>query len=104
MSMSKVIARWSEMVRSMLARLLMVMPEVQTRSSVCPFLWVGKSTCWVMLKKLKMSWSSVEVVESDESTCILKLPSSKMDGEMAQSCVRNSARSEGKAGLGFGGR
>ena len=40
MSMSKVIARWSEMVRSMLARLLMVMPEVQTRSSVCPFLCV----------------------------------------------------------------
>ena len=28
MSMSKVIARWSEMVRSMLARLLMVMSEV----------------------------------------------------------------------------
>ena len=43
--MSKVIARWSEMVRSMLVRLLMVMPAVQTRSSVCPFLWVGKSTC-----------------------------------------------------------
>ena len=36
MSMSKVIARWSEMVRSMLVRLLMVMPVVQTRSSVCP--------------------------------------------------------------------
>ena len=45
MSMSKVIARWSEMVRSMLVRLLMVMPAVQTRSSVCSFLWLGKSTC-----------------------------------------------------------
>ncbi|KAK0141745.1 putative nuclease HARBI1 [Merluccius polli] len=30
-SMSRVIARWSEMVRSVLVRLLMVMPEVQTR-------------------------------------------------------------------------
>ena len=26
----------------------------------------------MMLKKLKMSWSSVEVVESGESTCMLK--------------------------------
>ena len=45
MSMSKVIARWSEMVRPMLVRSLMVMPAVQTRLSVCPFLWAGKSTC-----------------------------------------------------------
>ena len=45
-----------------------------------------------------MSRSSVEVVESDESTCMLKSPSSRMDGEMVQSCVRNSDRSEGKAG------
>ena len=44
-SMSMVIARWSEMVRLVLVRLLVVMPELQTRSSVCPFLWVGKSTC-----------------------------------------------------------
>lgn len=42
--MSKVIARWSEMVMLMLVRLLMVM------CNECPFLWVGKSTCWVMLK------------------------------------------------------
>ena len=51
-----------------------------------------------------MSWSSVEVVESGESTCMLQSPSSRMDGEMAQSYVRNSDRSEGKAGLSFGGR
>ena len=35
--MSMLIARWSE-----LGRMLMVMPVEQT--SVCPFLWVGKST------------------------------------------------------------
>ena len=35
---------------------------------------------------------------------MLKSPSSRMEGEMAQSCVRNSDRSEGKAGFGFGGR
>lgn len=46
----------------------------------------------------------MEVLESDASTWMLKSPSSKMDGEMAQSCVRNSDRSEGKAGLGLGGR
>ena len=40
--MSKVIARWSEMVRSMLVRLLMVMPAVQTKSSVCAFFVGGK--------------------------------------------------------------
>lgn len=38
-SMSKGIARWSEMGRSMLLGLLMVM---QTRSSVCPFFKRGK--------------------------------------------------------------
>lgn len=47
--MSKVIARWSEMTLT-LVRLLMVMPAVQTRSSVCLFFCVGKATCWVMLK------------------------------------------------------
>lgn len=49
-SMSRGTARWLEMVRSVLVRLLMMMPEVQTRSSVCPFLWVGKSICWLILK------------------------------------------------------
>src|SRR4029434_9256660 len=34
---------------------------------------------------------------------MLKSPSSRMEGEMAQSCVRNSDRSEGKAGFGFWG-
>ena len=45
--MSRVMARWSEMVKSVLVGLQMVMPEVHrwTSSSVCPFLWVGKSMC-----------------------------------------------------------
>ena len=71
MSISRVIARWSEMVRSVLVRLLMVMPEVQTRSSVCPFLWVGKSMCCVILKFCKMSWSPVVTLQSLESTWML---------------------------------
>ena len=43
-SMSMIRARWSEMVepRSVLVRLLVVIPVVQIRSRVCPFLWVGK--------------------------------------------------------------
>lgn len=51
-----------------------------------------------MLNDVEKAKNVLEVVESGESTC------SRMDGEMAQSCVRNSDRSEGKAGLGFGGR
>lgn len=49
----------------------MEMPEVQTRSSVCSFLWVGKPTYWVMLKKFRESRSSVEVLQSVESMCML---------------------------------
>ena len=51
-----------------------------------------------MLNDVEKVKNVLEVVESGESTC------SRMDGEMAQSCVRNSDRSEGKAGFGFGGR
>lgn len=35
---------------------------------------------------------------------MLKSPRSRMDGEMEQSWVRNSDKSERKAGLGLGGR
>lgn len=84
MSISTVMARWSEIVRSMLVRLVMVMPEVQTRSSVCPCLWVGKSTCWVMLKQCRMSKSSADVLQL-ESAWILKSPNNRTDGVMAQS-------------------
>ena len=87
MSMSRVRARWSESVsvRLKLVRLLMVIPVVQIRSRVCPFLWVGKSTCCVMLKELRISRNSVAVAQEAESTCKLKSPRSNTDGEMAQS-------------------
>ena len=72
MSMSMTIARWSEMVRLVWVTLLMVVPDEQTRSSVCPFLWVGKSICWLILKKCRMSRNSVVVLESVESMWMLK--------------------------------
>lgn len=102
MSMSIVIARWSEMVRSVWVILLMVVPDEQTRSSVCPFLWVGKSICWLILKRCKMSRKSVVVLESVESMWMLKLPNRRMDGDMAQSWDRNSDRSERNAGFVLG--
>ena len=43
-------------------------------------------------------------LQSVESIWILKSPKRRMEGEMEQSWVRNSDRSERKAGLGLGGR
>lgn len=51
-----------------------------------------------------MSNSSIVVLQSGESTWILKSPSRRIDGDMAQSWVRNSDRSEGNEGFGLGGR
>ena len=41
MSMTSVMARWSEMERSVLETLWMWRPVEQTRSRMCPPLWVG---------------------------------------------------------------
>ena len=65
MRMSMVIARWSEIVTLELDRLLIMMPVMQTRSSVCPFLWIVKSTFW--LKMIMMSKCSSEVLESSRN-------------------------------------
>lgn len=64
---SIVIARWSEMVRSVCERCSMWMPMEQTRSRMCPWLWVGKLTCWVRLKQLSRSRKSVVALQSGES-------------------------------------
>lgn len=52
-----------------------------------------------------MSRNSVVMLEVVESTWILKSPSSSTDGEVAESWVRNSEKSERKSGIGLeGGR
>lgn len=51
-----------------------------------------------------MSKNSVAVLQVVESTWMLKSPNRIHEGEMAQSWVRNSERSERNAGLGLGGR
>ena len=91
-------------MRLKLVRLFMVIPVVHMRSRVCPFLWVGKSTCCVMLNEFRISKNSVAVVQEEESTCRLKSPNRRTEGEMAQSWVRNSEISERNVVLGLGGR
>lgn len=82
MSMSMMIARWSEMVRSEPERWFMVMPVEQARSRMCPRLWVGKLMCCIMLKHLSKSRNSVAILQSVESMWMLKSPRSRMEGEM----------------------
>ena len=45
MSTTSVMARWSDMERSVLEILWMWRPMEQTRSKMCPRLWVGKLMC-----------------------------------------------------------
>jgi len=70
---------------------------------MCPFLWVGESICWLILKNCRMSRKSVVILESVESIWMLKSPSRRMDGDIGQSWDRNSDSSERNAGLGLGG-
>ena len=51
-----------------------------------------------------MSSSSIVVLQFGKSTWMLKSPSRRTDGDMAQSWVRNSDKSEGNVGFGLGGR
>ena len=88
------------MVRSVCESCSMWMPMEQTRSRMCPWLWVGKFTCWVRLKQLSISRKSVVALES---MSILKSPRSKMDEEMRDSWVKKSEKSDRKDGLGVGG-
>ena len=64
---SIMIARWSEMVRSVCESCSMWIPMKQTRSRMCPWLWVGKCTCWDRLKQLSISRKSVVALQSGES-------------------------------------
>ena len=104
MSMSSVMARWSEMVRSVLEMLWMWRPVEQTRSRMCPRLWVGKFICWVKFKQFSRSRKSLAGLQSGESMWRLKSPRSKTDGEIEDSAVMNSERSDRKDGWGLGGR
>lgn len=60
--------------------------------------------CWVKLNEFKMSRNSEAVLQEAESIWMLKSPSRITEGEMAESWVRNSEKSDRNAGLGLGGR
>ena len=103
-SMTRVMARWSDMERSVLEILWIWRPVEQTRSRICPRLWVGKLMCWVKLKQFSRSRKLVEFLQSGESMWRLKSPRSKMDGDVEDSVVMKSERSGRNDGLGLGGR
>ena len=44
-----------------------VEPVEQTRSTMCPRLWVAKLMCWVKLKQLSRSRKSIAFLHSGES-------------------------------------
>ena len=102
-AITSVMARWSEMERSVLETLWMWRPVEQTRSRMCPRLWVGKLMCWVKLKQLSRSRKSIAFLHSGESMW-LKSQRSKTDGKIEDSAVMNSERSRRNDGLGLGGR
>ena len=104
MSITSEMARWSEMERSVLETLWMWRPVEQTRSRICPGLWVGKLTCWVKLKQLSRSRKSKAFLHSGESMWRLKSQRSKIDVKIEDSAVMNSERSRRNDGLGLGGR
>ena len=103
-STTSVMARWSDMERSVLEILWMWRPVEQTRSRMCPRLWVGKLTCWVKLRQLIRSRKSMAFLQSGASMWRLKSPRSKTDGEIEESVVMNSESSGRNDGLGLGGR
>ena len=104
MSITSEMARWSEMERSVLETLWKWRPVEQTRSRMCPRLWVGKLMCWVKLKQLSRSRKSIAFLHSGESMWRLKSPRSKIDCEIQNSALMNSERSGRYDGLCLGGR
>ena len=92
-STTSVMARWSDMERSVLEILWMWRPLEQTRSKMCPRLWVGKLMCCVKPRQLIRSRKSMAFLQSGESMCRLKSPRSKTDGEIEESAVMNSESS-----------
>ena len=91
--------RRSEMERSVLETLWKWRPVEQTRSRMCPRLWVGKLMCWVKLKQFSRSGKSIASLHSGESMW-LKSQRSKTDGEIEDSAVMNSERSGMNDGFG----
>ena len=71
-STTSVMASWSDMERSVLEILWMWRPMEQTRSKMCPRLWVGKLMCWVKPRQLIRSRKSMAFLQSGESMCRLK--------------------------------
>ena len=59
-----------------------VEPVEQTRSTMCPRLWVGRLMFWVKLKRLWRSRKSIAFLHSGESMWSLKSQRSKTDGEI----------------------
>lgn len=92
---SRVMARWSEMVRSVNERLWVVREGVeQTKSRMCPCVCVGEVTCWVKLRQFIMSKKSDVNLAVGESMWMLKSQRSSTDGEMEESWVTKSVKSE----------
>ena len=100
MSITSEMARWSEMERSVLETLWMWRPVEQTRSRMCPRLWVGKLMCWVKLKQFSRSGKSIASLHSGESMW-LKSQRSKTDGKIEDSAVMSQRDLVGKW-VGFG--
>ena len=97
-------AKWSDMERSMLEMLWICRPVEQTRSRMCPLLWVGKLMCCVRLEQFNKSRRSLAFLQLGESICRLKSPRSRRDDEVEKSVVMNSDKSDTKDGCGLGGR
>ena len=56
----------------MTEEILEVRPFVITKSSVCPFLWVGPETCWVKFIESRRLRNTIAVGSEGLSTCMLK--------------------------------
>ena len=59
----------------MTEEILVVRPfMVITKSSVCPFLWVGPETCWMKFIELRRLQNLIAVGSEGLSMCMLKSP------------------------------
>lgn len=104
MVMYIIMARWSEIWRLLLESCVTVRPVEQTRSRMCPWVWVGKLTFWIKLKQFIICRNSMASLQSVLSMWMLKSPKRRMEDERALSWVKKSESSERKEGLGLGGR
>lgn len=99
--MSKSTALWSEMGKSVTARLVGVMSVQQIKSSMWPLLSVRRLTCCVMLRQSRSDVKSFAKILDGSSMWMLKLPRRITD--MAHTDVGSGENSLRKTVEGFGG-